>query len=396
MRQFRYIFLLVAVLLGTGACSQMDDTQANLDIYIRFPDPSRTKAGSDVEPENDKETRIVDLRIWVFVHESSDSSLDGMQLGFLAPTKLDYTGNTVNKFTILLDKAVASKISKADVYVLANAKSAGLDKGNGLSPVMSGTEYKKWSDLTATELDGILMSGNAFGIKINDDATTWGPTNTGVVDTEGLPFSSVGRALNIGKSGSHLSVETVELVRAISKVQFVFSQIMDSEGVKPAEFTITGLKLNGNKLAKEEYIFTGTTYTGGYLENDLNFPVAAYTKAMIAGCLSPAAYESQSGESAQDYLDRINEGISTGALTRGPLCYLRESDQRLEGVFSYNLAGESENKKVTFKMAEGETFSRNRSWIVYIYFMNDRMGFSVRVMEEGKWQNGGQYGIEAD
>ena len=47
-------------------------------------------------------------------------------------------------------------------------------------------------------------------------------------------------------------------------------------------------------------------------------------------------------------------------------------------------------------MAEGETFSRNRSWIVYIYFMNDRMGFSVRVLEDGKWKDGGQYDFEVD
>ena len=395
MRKFRFIFLLVAVLLGTGACARLDEPQASLDIFIRFPDQSETKAGS-ISPENEKETRIVDLRIWVFGHSSSDPSLNGKLLGFLAPTRLDYTGTTANKFTILIDKNIAGKISTADVYVLANAKSAGLDNGDGKSPVMNGTEYKQWSDLSASELDGIVMSGNAFGIKLNTDATTYGPTNTGVLDSEGVPFSAVGKGLNITGSGSHLSVAAVELVRAVSKVQFVFSQFMDSEGVKPAEFTIVGLKLNGNKLAKEEPIFPSTTYSGGYLENDLSFPVSAYTKTSIAGYLNPADYECQNGESAQDYRDRINDGISKGRLTRGPLCYLRESDQRLEGVFTYILAGETENKEVTFRMAEGETFSRNRSWIVYIYFMNDRMGFSVRVLEDGKWKDGGQYDFEVD
>ena len=251
MRKFRFIFLLVAVLLATGACTRLDDPQVNLDIFIRFPDPSQTKADTDVAPDNAKETRIVDLRIWVFASSSSDEALKGRLLGYLAPTKLDYSGDAVNKFTIVLEKDIASKIKKADVYVLANAKSAGLDK-DGLSPVLSGEGYKKWSDLSADELDGIVMSGNAFGIKLNSDATTWGPTNTGVIDTQGLPFSAVGKGLDIGGSGSHLSVETVELVRAVSKVQFVFSQIMDSQNNKPAEFTITGLKLNGNKLAEKE------------------------------------------------------------------------------------------------------------------------------------------------
>ena len=99
MRKFRHIFLLVAVLLGTGACSKTDDPQASLDIYIRFPDQSQTKAGTDVDPDNEKETRIIDLRIWVF-----DSAHNDKPLGFLAPTKLDYSGETVHKFTILLDK----------------------------------------------------------------------------------------------------------------------------------------------------------------------------------------------------------------------------------------------------------------------------------------------------
>ena len=393
MRKFRFIFLLVAVLLATGACTRVDDPQVNLDIYIRFPGPSQTKADTDVAPDNVKETRIVDLRIWVFASSSSDEALKGRLLGYLAPTKLDYSGDAVNKFTIVLEKDIASKIKKADVYVLANANSAGLDK-YGLSPVLSGEGYKKWSDLSADELDGIVMSGNAFGIKLNSDATTWGPTNTGVIDTQGLPFSAVGKGLDIGGSGSHLSVETVELVRAVSKVQFVFSQIMDSENNKPAEFTISGLKLNGNKLAEKEYIFPVKAYDGGYLENDLNFPVDDYTKATIAGCLDPAAFECMEGESAQHYRDKINEGINNGVLTRGPLCYLRESGKQLDGVFSYHLAGESENKDVPFSMAAGETFSRNRSWIVYIYFMNDRMGISVRVLDD--WKNGGQYGYEAD
>lgn len=389
MRKFRYIFLFVAVLLGMGACTRVDDPQASLDIFIRFPDQSQTKAGSEVEPDNEKETRIVDLRIWVF-----DSAHNDQPLGFLAPTKVDYSGETVHKFTILLDKDVASNIQKADVYILANAKSAGLDMGGGLSPVKTGNDYKPWSDLTAGELDGIMIGEDKFGIKLNTDATTYGPTNTGVLDSEGLPFSSVGKGLDVGKSGSHLSVETVELVRAVSKVQFVFSQFMDAQEVKPAEFTIVGLKLNGDKLAEKEFIFPGTAYTGGYLANDLDFPVTAYTKDMIAGYNDPASFECQNGESAQAYQSRINEGIKSGFLTRGPLCYLKESAKGLDGVFSYYLAGESENKNVTFSMANGETFSRNRSWIVYIYFMNDRMGISVRVMDD--WMNGGQYGFEAE
>ena len=393
MRKFRFIFLLVAVLLATGACTRVDDPQVNLDIFVRFPGQSQTKADT-VEPDNIKETRIVDLRLWVFVHSSSDSSLNGHLLGFLAPTKLDYSGDAVNKFTIVLEEGIASKIQTVDVYVLANAKSAGLDMGNGLSPV-NGPNYKKWSDLSTDELDGIMISGSAFGIKQTSNTDIWGPNNTGVYDTEGLPFSSVGKGLDISRSGSQLSVETVELVRAVSKVQFIFSQFEDSDGNKPAEFTIAGLKLNGGKLAKQEYIFPRkTTYDGGYLDNDLNFSVDAYTKANINGCLDPAAYECQVGESAQTYRGRINDGIDKGFLTAGPLCYLRESDKALDGVFSFHLAGESGNIEKNFSMADGETFSRNRSWIVYIYFMNDRMGISVRVLDD--WENGGQYVYEAD
>lgn len=395
MRKFRFIFLLVAVLLATGACTRVDDPQVSLDIFVRLPGQSQTKADTDtVEPDNIKETRIVDLRLWVFVHSSSDSSLNGHLLGFLAPTKLDYSGDAVNKFTIVLEEGIASKIQSVDVYVLANAKSAGLDMGNGLSPV-NGPNYKKWSDLSASELDGIVISGNAFGIRQTSNAEIWGPNNTGVYDTEGLPFSSVGKGLDISRSGSHLSVKTVELVRAVSKVQFIFSQFMDSEGNKPAEFTISGLKLNGGKLARQEYIFPRkTAYDGGYLENDLNFSVDAYTKENINGCLDPVGFECRDDESAEEYRKRINKGIDNGYLTAGPLCYLRESGKALDGVFSFHLAGETGNIEKTFSMADGETFSRNRSWIVYIYFMNDRM--SISVYDLYGWKDGGQYDYEAD
>ena len=221
-----------------GACSRLEEQNAALNIYVRLPEDVTTKAVTDWSTLFNRETRINDLKIWVFLNESTDASLPaGLLLGYLEPKQLNVVSGSVQKFTVLLDKEVASKIKKVDVYVLAN---------NGSFQIAA-----IGRDTPSTDLDAIVLTDNQFGVAVNGT-----PTNTGVIDYQGLPYTAVGKALTLSRSGSNLSLdnETLQLVRAVSKVQFVFSQIMLSTGEKPVPFSINSLELNSGQIPEQEYL----------------------------------------------------------------------------------------------------------------------------------------------
>ena len=211
MRKLKFIWIVLSALMLAGACSRLDEQKAALNIYVRLPEDAATKASyTDWSTLFGRETRINDLKIWVFLNESTDASLPaGLLLGYLEPKQLNVVSGSVQKFTVLLDKEVASKIKKVDVYVLAN---------NGSFQIAA-----IGRDTPSTDLDAIVLTDNQFGVAVNGT-----PTNTGVIDYQGLPYTAVGKALTLSRSGSNLSLgnETLQLVRAVSKVQFVFSQIM--------------------------------------------------------------------------------------------------------------------------------------------------------------------------
>ncbi len=365
-----------------GACSRLEEQNAALNIYVRLPEDVTTKAftNSDWATLFNRETRINDLKIWVFLNESTDQSLPaGKLLGYLEPKQLNVASGKVQKFTVLLDKEIASKIKKVDVYVLANSRAIQLQ------------EIGKTT--TSAELEALTLSGNRFGI--TDNGT---PTNTSVVDYEGLPYTAMGKGLTLSGSATNLSVEneTLQLVRAVSKIQFVFSQIMLASGDKPVPFTITGLELDGGQIPEQEYLFkeSSVPYRIGsdYVLRTLNFPNLP-TKDDIAGNTNPSSYafNSSAGTSQeyQEYQDKIYDALVNGRLTGYAPCYLRESDKALKGRIRYTV-GNSTEKTLEFSMITGEKFKRNSSWVLYFYINNNALSLSVSYAD---WTSDGSYTI---
>ena len=170
MRKLKFIWIVLSALMLAGACSRLDEQKAALNIYVRLPEDAATKASyTDWSTLFSRETRINDLKIWVFLNESTDASLPaGLLLGYLEPKQLNVVSGSVQKFTVLLDKEVASKIKKVDVYVLAN---------NGSFQIAA-----IGRDTPSTDLDAIVLTDNQFGVAVNGT-----PTNTGVIDYQGLP-----------------------------------------------------------------------------------------------------------------------------------------------------------------------------------------------------------------
>ena len=364
MRKLKFIWIVLSALMLAGACSRLDEQNAALNIYVRLPEDVATKAATDWSTLFNRETRINDLKIWVFLNESTDASLPaGQLLGYLEPKQLNVVSGKVQKFTIPLKKEEAAKIKKVDVYVLANSLAIQMQ------------EVGKTT--TSAELDALTLSGNRFGIAVNGT-----PTNTSVIDNQGLPYTAVGKALTLSRSGSNLSLdnETLELVRTVSKVQFVFSQIMLSSGDKPVPFSINWLELDSGQIPEQEYLFNDSAnkYKIGneYVPRTLTFP-GLPSKNDIVGNTNPSSYVfDSSNETPQEYQARIHEALVNNTLTGYAPCYLRESDKALTGKINYTL-GTLAPKTLEFSMSAGEKFTRNSSWVLYFYINNNSLSLSV-------------------
>lgn len=379
MRKLNFIWIVLSALMLAGACSRLDEQKAALNIYVRLPEDVATKAVTDWSTLFNRETRINDLKIWVFLNESTDASLPaGKLLGYLEPKQLNVASGKVQKFTVLLDKEIASKIKKVDVYVLANSQAIQMQ------------EIGKTT--TSAELEALTLSGNRFGI-----ANNGAPTNTGVIDYEGLPYTAMGKGLTLSGSATNLSVEneTLQLVRAVSKVQFVFSQIMLASGDKPVPFTITGLELDGGQIPEQEYLFkeSSAPYRIGsdYVSQTLIFSDLP-TKNDIVGNTNPSSYAfDSSADTSQGYQDKIYDALVNGRLTGYAPCYLRESDKALKGRIRYTV-GNSTEKTLEFSMNtnNNEIFTRNSSWVLYFYINNNSLSLSVSYAD---WTSDGSYTI---
>lgn len=364
MRKLTIIWFVLSALILAGACSRLEEQKAALNIYVRLPEDTATKALTDWSTLFNRETRINDLKIWVFVSEATDPSLPvGKLLGYLEPKQLNVVSGKVQKFTIPLKKDEAAKIKKVDVYVLANNSSFQIGQIDGSA--------------TSADLDALVLADNQFGIAVNNT-----PTHLGVVDTQGLPYTAVGKGLTLSGSGSNLSVdnEALELVRAVSKVQFVFSQIMSISGDKPVPFAITGLELDSGQIPEQEYLFNDSAnkYKIGnsFVPRTLTFPDLP-TKNDIVGNTNPSSYAfDSSSETAKQYQDRIYEALINNTLTGYAPCYLRESNKALTGKIKYTL-GNSTVKELPFSMSTNDRFTRNSSWVLYFYINNNTLSLSV-------------------
>lgn len=374
MRRILIIVLALATLLCAAACTRMDEQKTKLRIFIRFPEQSLTKAGPGTTTATTLEQGIHDLRIWVFLAEPAGKLPAGQLVGYLQPTAEQYTidGVTPQSFDIDLEKSLARDISRVDVYILANAASLGLD-GNTLN-----------INTTRDALNDLVLEGAVFGMKADaTDPSKMIPSNGELKATDkGLPYSAFGKNILVSDDYPEaLYLPTMELVRAVSKVRIVVSQVMEESGNKPMNFSITGLQLNDNLVPTKEYLFnrTDNPYTpysidGTFIANPLDFITTTKTQADIAGCTTPSKYAYKS-QSIQDYETLITSGITSGELTSLGFCYLRESSKGLTGHIDYQIG--STSNSCVFEMENGENFARNCSWIVYIYFFDDTMRFTV-------------------
>lgn len=367
----RYIWMVVMLVLC--ACSggssepevEVKKQPTMLDIYVYAPDnPAITRSDNGSVAASDNEKKISSLHIWVFRHS------DGTLMGYLNPdvSGLSTTGNAKYQM-VMPDEFVIAK-PNVDVYVLANITAANC----GLTVLDK--------NVTRSELEGILIGHK-------DASDYYGLTElVTAAPAEGLPMSGVlknqpvyGEApvLRIGTS-EHIA--TLQLVRAVSKMRFIFSKFTGDSRV----YTLTSISLKGSTMPKQEYLFLDGAYptyrykVGSEVESG-DLPLISNELTDIKSCEDPSVYAYVSGD-GQVYENTINTAVTGNKVSDLGRFYLRESDKKLTGTINYVV--DSEPKSTPFSMKTEGDFSRNHTWIVYAYFMNGNL-LNVNVVDVKSW-----------
>ena len=258
---------------------------------------------------------------------------------------------------------------KVDVFVAANLASVGL-------------ESLRTADVTPSQLKAQLIDTSYFGLS----TLTTAPSST-----EGLPMSGV---LTSELSGNPplLKVETpVKVVRAVSKVRFVFGRTDTGDADR---LKVNSITLENNMIPVKEYLFLNDPYSEGAYRIDNNSYQEGGSLTPLTGndnipvCPNPSKYayiEDREGQAkGQAYENLINGGIEAGELAQVGRFYLRESDQKISGNINYTI-GDGTPKNATFTMSEADSFSRNHTWIVYGFFAGKEV-LNVYSVDVTAWQ----------
>lgn len=338
--------------------SQEEEKQPMLSFYVYAPEhPLLTRATvGDVDPIG-YEAQVNSLQIWVF------ETANGKLVAYYEPKTDDIEKLNTNEgdvYQVPVTHDFANRRPRVDVFVLANA----INSTAG-------------SNATRAELEAALLSKTVFGYE----------TLARTVPEAGLPMSGVLKdqpvtgekpVLRIGTDFSAMA--TVRLVRAVSKLRFVFSALTGSN------LAITGITIGAGDtgwMTDEEYLFLNEPYNGSnyhiksYLSSAVPFISAAESPLAVKEVTDPLEYIFIDGvEDAQYYEKRICEAIDKGTLTSWGPFYLPESDKKLKGTVTYSVDGGAE-VTANFSMADAGDFTRNHTWLVYAYYGDAVLQFSL-------------------
>ena len=335
-----------------------------LDIYVYAPDnPAITRSDNGSVAASDNEKKISSLHIWVFRHS------DGTLMGYLNPdvTSLSATGNA--KYQIVMPDEFVTTKPNVDVYVMANVTAAKCD--------LSALDQS----VSRSQLEGILIghkdASDYYGLtELVTEAPTVGLPMSGVLKNQ--PVYGEAPVLRIGTS-EHIA--KLQLVRAVSKMRFIFSKFTGDTRV----YTLTSISLNGSTMPKQEYLFLDGAYPTYRLKVGSDYETEnstlIETASDIKSCKDPSVYAYVSGD-GQEYENTINTAVTEEKVSDLGRFYLRESDKKLTGTINYTVGGEA--KTATFSMKTEGDFSRNHTWIVYAYFMNGNL-LNVNMVDVKSW-----------
>ena len=384
---------LLTLLPFFSACYEYDESDrvdnqqtVPLTFYLQTAGQQSSTRGYEGEVGNiTNEGTIHSVKVWLFDQELSllvayteafaNNGTDGIN-----------SNNDVKKVTLDIPNYIITQKRKVDLYVVANGESIGFTLG---------------STATVAQLEAAKVN-NAFA-----------PASAmRSVPTTGLPFSYVEKdwkILNEDESALTTSLPVVRLTRAVSKVRFAFARTTALPGVE-----IVGIQLNENQIASEQFVLpkwdqenftapyngdklpniTANTYYGtqlsyGQISETYTGPNALYTTDKIAEFDEPdsktfANYTFTTNDNtkkAREYDDFITNSV-TSVNENDYLTYLYESDKALSGYIYYRFNRLNSDGTVReygnvlkkeFTMTAAGDFARNHEWIVYAYFMGNKL-----------------------
>ena len=356
-----------------------------LKIYIFPPDrPAITRADDlgyvDATAE---ENNIHSIHVWVFERDKDDpdNSTKSLLVGYISLANLTLSEAGNGEVTMEITDAFANRVMTAekrprvDVYVAANVTSANC----GIS--FAGLTNKGVTK--ESELEPLFIGRNYFGVT----SPVLG------VPADGLPMSGVLKDQVIAgtspvfRVGTEQKLANVQLVRAVSKMRFVFCMSTTNND----DVAVNSISLNGSVLPKEEYLFLTDDYNKVTQKWHVKVsePSVAADYESSATLISipsgtttikknddPYSYSYDGNMTGQAYETLINNGITQDKLSDLGTLYLRESDLALAGIINYEIipyGTTTPNAKTTasYSMKNAGEFSRNHTWIVYGYFVTN-------------------------
>ena len=324
------------IMMALAACYNdnhvVEQEPTMLTVYVYSPEhPMLTRADVGRIEASPAERAIKSLKIWVFNVNTGEKVCDYT----LAENEITMLNSSENgRYQIPVSDDFARKKPDVDVFVAANVP----------------------EDIYHIETREELLNATVTGFGLSE--------KTMVVPGTGLPMSGMLRSQPVVgdapvlRIGTERELAVVPLVRAVSKLRFVFAT------TGPADLKITGITLQADKIPTTEYLFRQDKPVT-YLEADAA-PLFVGNKSVAkSDDPDPTAFI-YAGQTAQEYESLINDGINQSKLTEIGPYYLRESDRKLEGQIKY-IIGNGAEQTGSFSMERAGDFLRNHSWIVYAY-----------------------------
>lgn len=349
-----------------------DEAYLNLSFSTASATTSRASRaeniGNDETQANpNAESDIHSIKVWVF---KSGTGASANPIAYKEDNPTAVGGATANgSYTLslrFLRKINGEELKNIDLYILANSESTNMaDKLKG----------KDFRSITRADLQGITFD-DPFGITAEGKAQT-----TAVPTGKGLPISRAITNIEIADHVADTEIEaknkaiSIPLVRAVSKLHFYFARKADgnTENVK-----VTRIEIDGGTFPTASYIFpdeeeytkanankaatSGKYGTPTYVATPLTLDGVENTG--IKAVPDPLTYQRGPSETAQDYMNRMNNEIGGHDLS-----YLRETNKPITGKIYYQLAeGDFERSREFTIPSEGNAI-RNRELVVYGYFL---------------------------
>ena len=250
--------MLLLLLTGckSSAEEEIDEPKDKpvLKIYVFAPDrPIVTRADNGNVNATDAENSINNLHVWVFETETGDI------VGYISADDSEFSDGQAT-LTMEVSDDFAERQPNVDVYVLAN-----------VTKDETKDDYNLGFDLDETTtrslLDAALIGSDNFGLTSPvTSVPDGGLPMTGVLKDQTVfgsaPVFGVGYATTNGSTTTY-TLSKVKLVRAVSKVQFVFTAIdyVDESADPKVRHQVESITLNAETIPNSEYLFLKDAYS---------------------------------------------------------------------------------------------------------------------------------------